>query len=534
MFSGLQLGDSWLTCTDLLTMDLSGALVVMSSCGSGEVGHGTAEPVGLAWAALAAGARGVLVSQWVLDDAAALDLMTGIYRRLRKGAAAPSALRAAQLEVARTRPHPYHWAPMTFIAPPRSQPALYRAITKESVLTTLTRQVTLAATALLAGLLTVTPVAAADAVEETAQPAQFIVKIGRDDCSVEGLAAKYGFTVDDEVLSTKRLYRAHPNTVAPATHKDVEKIVGRLRGDHCVAYVESGRPDPDRRPEQFHSWTPDAARGQLFAGVGVPERPGRPEPGCGARAPAREPTSPSRCSTRAWTPPTRCWPGGWSAGYDYVDDDDDPDDATYGTDTDGDGIPDEGAGHGTFVSGLVTMIAPDARVMPMRVLDSDGIGTVFSVAEAVYDATDAGAQVINLSLGTPEKLDSEVLKKALEWAHKRQVVVVAAAGNDGWKQKQYPAASPDVLAVTATTADDSGCGDLLEHRRLGRCGGRRGRLWSVRFPSGSYGRWSGTSLSTAGSRGPDRAAAVPTARRQERQAPRGGVPHLPRSWRRRI
>ena len=100
-------------------MDLGGALVVMSSCGSGEVGHGTAEPVGLAWAALAAGARGVLVSQWVLDDAAALDLMTGIYRRLRTGADAPSALRAAQLEVARTRPHPYHWAPMTFIAPPR-------------------------------------------------------------------------------------------------------------------------------------------------------------------------------------------------------------------------------------------------------------------------------------------------------------------------------------------------------------------------------------------------------------------------------
>ena len=119
LFSGLQLGDSWLTCTDLMSMDLSGALVVMSSCGSGEVGHGTAEPVGLAWAALAAGARGVLVSQWVLDDAAALDLMTGIYRRLRKGAPAPSALRAAQLEVARTRPHPYHWAPMTFIAPPR-------------------------------------------------------------------------------------------------------------------------------------------------------------------------------------------------------------------------------------------------------------------------------------------------------------------------------------------------------------------------------------------------------------------------------
>ncbi len=361
-------------------------------------------------------------------------------------------------------------------------------------MTTLTRQVTLAATALLAGLPTVTPAAGADAVEETAQQAQFIVKIGRDDCSVEGLAAKYAFTVDDEVLSTRRLYRAHPDTVAPATDKDVERIVGRLKADQCVAYVEQ-----DTRiqiaDEQFHSWTPEPPEGSSSAAWESQSA----RDVLNLAAAHGTSTGDNVIVAVLDTGVDASHPvlaGHLVAGYDYVDDDADPEDATYGTDTDGDGVLDEGAGHGTFVSGLVTMIAPNATLMPMRVLDSDGIGTVFSVAEAIYDATDAGAQVINLSLGTPEKLESQVLKKALAWARKREVVVVAAAGNDGWKQKQFPAASPEVLSVTATTADDSGVatysntGGWVDVAAVGD--GLVGPL-----PSGSYGRSSGTSLSTA-------------------------------------
>ena len=296
------------------------------------------------------------------------------------------------------------------------------------------------------------------------------------------------------MLSTKRLYRAHPNTVAPATGRDVEKMVGRLRGDDCVAYVESDDQIRIADQRQFHSWTPTAPEDsssqawEAQSARQVLNLSAAHSTSTGADVTVAVLDTGVDASHPVLT-------GRLVGGYDYVDDDDDPDDATYGTDTDRNGIPDEGAGHGTFVSGLVTMIAPEARVMPMRVLDSDGIGTVFSVAEAVYDAIDAGAQVINLSLGTAEKLDSEVLKKALEWAHKRQVVVVAAAGNDGWKQKQYPAASPDVLAVTATTADDSAlstysnAGGWVDVAAVGD--GLVGPL-----PDGSYGRWSGTSLST--------------------------------------
>ena len=57
-------------------------------------------------------------------------------------------------------------------------------------------------------------------------------------------------------------------------------------------------------------------------------------------------------------------------------DDADPAEEANGVDDDGDGEIDEGFGHGTFVSGLVLAAAPDARILPVRVLDSDAVGSV--------------------------------------------------------------------------------------------------------------------------------------------------------------
>ena len=142
------------------------------------------------------------------------------------------------------------------------------------------------------------------------------------------------------------------------------------------------------------------------------------------------------------------------------------------------------------------MVAPDARVMPMRVLDSDGIGTVFSVAEALYDATDAGAQVINLSLGTPEKLESEVLKKALEWARKRQVVVVAAAGQRGLEAEAVPGRLPRRPLRDRHHRGRLRGGEPTRTPAAGSTWRPSGTAWSVRSPAVSYGRWSGTSMST--------------------------------------
>ena len=124
-------------------------------------------------------------------------------------------------------------------------------------------------------------------------------------------------------------------------------------------------------------------------------------------------------------------------GIDLVDDDLIPMD-------DGPGL---GQGHGTHVSGIVAHMAPEAKLLPVRVLDPNGRGNTFILAYGIEWAVNQGADVINLSLGSP--YDSAILRDTIQYAADHGVVVVAAAGNGNTSTKQYPAAYPGVLAVTA-------------------------------------------------------------------------------------
>ncbi len=118
LFSRLRLSDRWLTTAEIVQLDLDGALVTLSACESGM--HGRAlEPVGLGWSFLAAGASGVLVSQWPVHDDAALALMSALYEELATGASPARALQRAQLRIARQYAHPYFWAPFSYLASPR-------------------------------------------------------------------------------------------------------------------------------------------------------------------------------------------------------------------------------------------------------------------------------------------------------------------------------------------------------------------------------------------------------------------------------
>lgn len=116
-------------------------------------------------------------------------------------------------------------------------------------------------------------------------------------------------------------------------------------------------------------------------------------------------------------------------------------------------------GHGTHVAGIIAAarnslgtvgVAPRARIMPVRVLDSDGAGYAGDVAEGIIWAVDHGASVINLSLGGPRP--SSAQEAAIRYAVGQGVSVVAAAGNSGpTAGLEYPAAFSDVLAVAALT-----------------------------------------------------------------------------------
>jgi subtilisin family serine protease len=179
-------------------------------------------------------------------------------------------------------------------------------------------------------------------------------------------------------------------------------------------------------------------------------------------------------------------------GYDYVDDDPVPDDTASGTDLDHDGMASEAYGHGTFVSGIVELVAPGARILPERVLDPDGNGNTFVVAEAIFDAVARGVDAINMSFGTAEKLDSKVLKDALGTASKAGVVLVGAAGNDASSAQHYPAALPGVVSVAALSPDDTDLAAFSAHGPWVDLAAPGVDIVST-LPCG-FGRWSGTSM----------------------------------------
>jgi len=140
------------------------------------------------------------------------------------------------------------------------------------------------------------------------------------------------------------------------------------------------------------------------------------------------------------------------AGYDFVDNDNHPDDG-------GDGI----FGHGTFVAGVIAQttnnafgvagIAFNASIMPLRILDTEGIGTTADLAEAIVFATLNGASVINMSLGGPDPSQAE--QEAIQFAYRSGVAMVASSGNERDdpnppEDVDYPARYKEVLAVGAT------------------------------------------------------------------------------------
>jgi len=115
-FSALHLADGWMIVRDAYALRLNCALVALSAC---ETGLSALAPgddlVGLARGFLLAGAPTLLVSLWMVDDAATAELMTQFYRFLLIGARPAAALREAQRKLLSTHPHPFFWAPFMLI-----------------------------------------------------------------------------------------------------------------------------------------------------------------------------------------------------------------------------------------------------------------------------------------------------------------------------------------------------------------------------------------------------------------------------------
>jgi subtilisin family serine protease len=207
-------------------------------------------------------------------------------------------------------------------------------------------------------------------------------------------------------------------------------------------------------------------------------------------------------------------------GFDFVDFDTDPSEQGSAADA--------GWGHGTHVAGIVAMVAPGAKIMPVRVLDAQGLGDAWVLGEALLYATDPdrnpatpdGAHVINISLGSlnPTSLMGALASLATcafvtnpdpladftdaGYDSDRQrctnglgAVIVAAAGNGASKrERQYPAAENEygLIPVAATQpgqklAAFSNFGGWIELAAPGD------QITSA-LPGGGYGTWGGTSM----------------------------------------
>lgn len=174
-------------------------------------------------------------------------------------------------------------------------------------------------------------------------------------------------------------------------------------------------------------------------------------------------------------------------GYNYVSGNNDPYDDN---------------GHGSHVAGLAAAMTNNsvgvagvdwqARILPLKVLDSSGSGYDSDIASAIRYAADNGAEVINMSLGG--STSSTTLQNAVNYAYGKGVVIVAAAGNDGSSSVSYPAAYNGVIAVGAINssnqrADFSNYGTKLDLMAPGV------NVLST-YPGSRYQSMSGTSMAS--------------------------------------
>jgi len=116
-------------------------------------------------------------------------------------------------------------------------------------------------------------------------------------------------------------------------------------------------------------------------------------------------------------------------------------------------------GHGTMVMGIIHLVAPTAKLMPLKAFHSDGTASLSDILRAIYYGVQNGANVINMSFDT--KTSSAELQKALDYANQQGVICAASAGNDGQGPPNspilvYPAAlQNDVMGVASTSDQDT-------------------------------------------------------------------------------
>ncbi len=150
-------------------------------------------------------------------------------------------------------------------------------------------------------------------------------------------------------------------------------------------------------------------------------------------------------------------------------------------------------GHGTMVSGIVHLVAPQAKIMPLKSFTADGSGYDSDILRAIYYAVKNGAKVINMSFSY--STSSPELANAINYAAKNGVILVASAGNDGKQVSVYPGALPNVIDVASTSNTDT-VSSFSNYGAPPVWMAAPGEAIVTTYPFGTYAAGWGTSFST--------------------------------------
>ena len=159
-----------------------------------------------------------------------------------------------------------------------------------------------------------------------------------------------------------------------------------------------------------------------------------------------------------------------------------------------DGGPYSAFGHGTMTCGLVHLVAPSTRILPLKAFTSNGTGYLSNIIAALYYAVSHNANIVNMSFDV--KTSSAALNQAVSYANQKGLVLVAAAGNESTSAPVYPAALDGKVAGIASTTDWDARSSFSNYGNTDVWVAAPGEYVISTFPGGTYGSASGTSFSS--------------------------------------
>lgn len=159
-----------------------------------------------------------------------------------------------------------------------------------------------------------------------------------------------------------------------------------------------------------------------------------------------------------------------------------------------DGGPYAAFGHGTMTSGLVHLVAPHAKILPLKAFSSSGTGYLSNIVAALYYAVQNHANVVNMSFDLTSS--SPALNQAVSKADKAGVVLVAAAGNENTSSAVYPAAFNGHVIGVASTTDWDARSSFSNYGPTDVWIAAPGEYVISTYPGGTYASASGTSFSS--------------------------------------